>query len=286
MAGDDDLRATLNVTVMACLLLLQRRRSRNAPRRYWVHPLWRYRDTEGMKQDSRSPSGISWFTKGVEFEDKRYVFGPEPDFDGEEWLSEKPTLGLRFPNLPYYLDDDVKITQSLAILRYLARKHELAATDEEETLELDMLEQQARDVSWVLLMAVASPSYEETRPKYEEKMESLLQPWDEHLQDKEWAIGDRVTYVDFLLYEGLDWNRELNGGKRELLSAPSVYSRIHVVATSAGRFEKALLESSFVAEMKASFGRPQCVDADIAFFEHGSHNGAVVSVDPTLAVHR
>ncbi|KAL3209878.1 hypothetical protein MRX96_037685 [Rhipicephalus microplus] len=50
MAGDDDLRATLNVTVMACLLLLQRRHSRNAPRRYWVHPLWRYRDTEGMKQ--------------------------------------------------------------------------------------------------------------------------------------------------------------------------------------------------------------------------------------------
>nr|XP_037285860.1 protein ALP1-like [Rhipicephalus microplus] len=48
MAGDDDLLATLNVTMMACLLLLQRRRSRNAPRRYWVHPLWRYRDTEGQ----------------------------------------------------------------------------------------------------------------------------------------------------------------------------------------------------------------------------------------------
>ncbi|KAL3189805.1 hypothetical protein MRX96_020831 [Rhipicephalus microplus] len=48
MVGDDNLLATLNVTLMACLLLLQRRRSRNAPRRYCVHPLWRYRDTEGQ----------------------------------------------------------------------------------------------------------------------------------------------------------------------------------------------------------------------------------------------
>ncbi|XP_037273646.2 glutathione S-transferase Mu 2-like [Rhipicephalus microplus] len=184
-------------------------------------PILGYWDIRGLAQPIRN----LLVYQGVEFEDKRYVFGPEPDFDGEEWLSEKPALGLRFPNLPYYLDDDVKITQSLAILRYLARKHELAATDEEETLELDMLEQQARDLSWVLLMAVASPSYEETRPKYEEKMESLLQPWDEHLQDKEWAIGDRVTYVDFLLYEGLDWNRELNGGAFEGFSTLTSYMK-------------------------------------------------------------
>ncbi|KAL1479170.1 hypothetical protein MTO96_052076 [Rhipicephalus appendiculatus] len=45
--ADDDLLATLNVTMIACLLLLRRRRSRHAPRRFWVHPLWRYRDTEG-----------------------------------------------------------------------------------------------------------------------------------------------------------------------------------------------------------------------------------------------
>ncbi|KAH7976274.1 hypothetical protein HPB52_010443 [Rhipicephalus sanguineus] len=108
-----------------------------------------YWDIRGLAQPIRN----MLVYQGVEFEDKRYVFGPEPDFDGEEWLSEKSTLGLRFPNLPYYMDDDVKITQSLAILRYLARKHELAAKDEDETLELDMLEQQARDLSWGLLMA-------------------------------------------------------------------------------------------------------------------------------------
>ena len=31
-----------------------------------------------------------------------------------------------FPNLPWMIDGDVKITQSLAILKYIARKHGLS----------------------------------------------------------------------------------------------------------------------------------------------------------------
>lgn len=65
--------------------------------------------------------------KGVQFEDRQYKFGTAPDFDRSDWLKEKFNLGLPFPNLPYYIDGDVKLTQSLAILRYLGRKHDLAA---------------------------------------------------------------------------------------------------------------------------------------------------------------
>lgn len=65
--------------------------------------------------------------KGVEFEDKVYKLGPAPDFNFTDWLKEKFTLGLAFPNLPYFIDEDVRITQSLAILRYLGRKYDLAA---------------------------------------------------------------------------------------------------------------------------------------------------------------
>ena len=31
--------------------------------------------------------------------------------------------GLPLPNLPYYIDGDLKLTQSMAILRHLGRKH-------------------------------------------------------------------------------------------------------------------------------------------------------------------
>ena len=36
---------------------------------------------------------------GVEHEDKRYNFGPAPDYDSSEWLKDKFNLGLDFPNV-------------------------------------------------------------------------------------------------------------------------------------------------------------------------------------------
>lgn len=57
----------------------------------------------------------------------QYVQGDAPGFDRSDWLNEKETLGLDFPNLPYMIDGDLRITQSHAILTYLARKHDLGA---------------------------------------------------------------------------------------------------------------------------------------------------------------
>ena len=59
------------------------------------------------------------------YDEKRCTMGDAPDFDRSQWLNEKFKLGLDFPNLPYLIDGSHKITQSNAILRYLARKHNL-----------------------------------------------------------------------------------------------------------------------------------------------------------------
>ncbi|XP_077507533.1 glutathione S-transferase-like [Amblyomma americanum] len=148
--------------------------------------------------------------KGVAFEDKLYRFGPAPDFDRSHWQGEKFSLGLQFPNLPYYIDGDVKVTQSLAILRYLARKHDLAARNEQETLQMDLLEQQAKDLALGLTMTALNPTFDEARKKYQDNLVTVLKPWADHMRDRKWALGDRLTYVDFLLYEALDWNHEFN----------------------------------------------------------------------------
>lgn len=67
-----------------------------------------------------------------------------------EWLADKPNLGLAFPNLPYLIDGDVKLTQSLAIMRYLARKAGLFGVPADATAaqiaQLDLIEQQANDL--------------------------------------------------------------------------------------------------------------------------------------------
>ena len=49
---------------------------------------------------------------GVDYTDKKYSYGPAPEFSREEWTSEKPTLGLPFTNLPYFIDGDAKVTET------------------------------------------------------------------------------------------------------------------------------------------------------------------------------
>uniref|UniRef100_A0A3Q3WT83 glutathione transferase n=1 Tax=Mola mola TaxID=94237 RepID=A0A3Q3WT83_MOLML len=48
-----------------------------------------------------------------------------PDYDKSGWFGVKNKLGLDFPNLPYLVDGDKKIVQSNAIMRYIARKHNM-----------------------------------------------------------------------------------------------------------------------------------------------------------------
>lgn len=44
----------------------------------------------------------------AEFEEKLYGFSEE---ERKEWQDDKSTIDLAFPNLPYYIDGDVKLTQ-------------------------------------------------------------------------------------------------------------------------------------------------------------------------------
>lgn len=52
--------------------------------------------------------------KEAEFEEKLYYFCDE---ERKEWLADKSSLDLDFPNLPYYIDGDVKLTQVI-LTRY------------------------------------------------------------------------------------------------------------------------------------------------------------------------
>lgn len=46
----------------------------------------------------------------VDYTDKIYKLGPPPNTK-EDWLKEKFNLGLDFPNVPYYIDGDTKLSQ-------------------------------------------------------------------------------------------------------------------------------------------------------------------------------
>ncbi|MEE6512427.1 hypothetical protein FKM82_019410 [Ascaphus truei] len=145
---------------------------------------------------------------GTLYEEKLYVTGDAPDYDQSQWLDEKEKLGLDFPNLPYLLDEDVKLTQSNAILRYIARKHGRGEL-EGEKLRVDLMENQVMDFQRDLVTIAYNPLFETLKGPYLEKLPVALTRFSHFLGDGAWIAGEKITFADFLMYDVLDQHRML-----------------------------------------------------------------------------
>ncbi|GIY41403.1 glutathione S-transferase Mu 1 [Caerostris darwini] len=170
-------------------------------------PVLGYWNIRGLAQPIRLMLAYS----ETPFEDKKYAYGPAPDFDRGTWLKEKPTLGLDFPNLPYYIDGDIKLTQSITIMRYLARKLKLEPETEEDSILADLIEQQVADFRSGLVRIAYNPDFEKLKEEYLKNLPNQLKAFSEFLGKRQWfASQDKVTYVDFMTYEALDNHRVLS----------------------------------------------------------------------------
>ncbi|KAJ6646585.1 Glutathione S-transferase Mu 3 [Pseudolycoriella hygida] len=164
-------------------------------------PVLGYWNVRGLTSPIRN---LLHFTE-TEYEEKLYGFRDE---ERKEWLADKSTLDLDFPNLPYYIDGNVKLTQSTAILRYLGRKFNLIGDNEEQTQRLDLAEQQAVDLRMGLIRLVYfSSNFTQSKEDYLKMLPGLIKEFSKFLGSNKWVLGEKITYVDFLLYDALDFNR-------------------------------------------------------------------------------
>ncbi|XP_027766036.1 glutathione S-transferase 2-like [Empidonax traillii] len=141
------------------------------------------------------------------YQERQYRSGPAPDFDQSDWTNEKEKLGLDFPNLPYLIDGPVKLTQSNAILRYIARKHNMCGETEEEKQRVDVLENQLMDFRMGFIRLCYNPDFEKLKAGYLEQLPKKLQEFSRYLGSRTWFAGDKLTFVDFLAYDMLDQHR-------------------------------------------------------------------------------
>ncbi|XP_039107065.1 glutathione S-transferase Mu 1 isoform X4 [Hyaena hyaena] len=138
------------------------------------------------------------------YEEKKYTMGDAPDYDRSQWLGEKFKLGLDFPNLPYLIDGAHRITQSNAILRYIARKHNLCGETEEEKIRVDILENEVMDTRMSLARICYNRDFEKLKPAYLESIPDKMKLYSQFLGMRTWFAGEKLTYVDFLAYDVLD----------------------------------------------------------------------------------
>jgi len=167
-------------------------------------PVLGYWKIRGLAQPIRLMLGYA----DVEYEEKMYEQGDGPEFSRDAWLKEKFTLGLDFPNLPYYIDGDVKLSQSSAILRHIARKHDLMGKNDQEKDRCDQAAEQIcdfrREFARLNYGVYFGTNFKEKGPLYAQNIAKSLEPFDAFLGDNEWLAGANITWADFIMWEMLD----------------------------------------------------------------------------------
>ncbi|KAG8200961.1 hypothetical protein JTE90_020597 [Oedothorax gibbosus] len=161
-------------------------------------PIFGYWDVRGIAE----PIRYLLRYKNVDFEDKQYLLS-----DPDSWFGTKFTYGLDFPNLPYYMDGSVKLTQSTTILRYLAKKYNLEGETEEEKLRVSLLEQQIVDWRTSIIRLVYNENYEKLQPDFVKGVPEQLKRFEAFLGDRKFFAGEHLTYVDLMAFEIIEYYR-------------------------------------------------------------------------------
>ena len=131
--------------------------------------------------------------------------------ESHDWEAHKGTLSMPFPNLPYLIDSSgptkVQLTQSNAVMRYLARRFDYYGDTESDQIWIDILQDEAYDFRNLIISTaytlgteyqVAFNEFTSTAvPRYLDGFENYLSNRGIHTH----FVGSRISLVDFILYE-------------------------------------------------------------------------------------
>ena len=141
---------------------------------------------------------------GVDYKEDIYEQGDGPEYSRACWLDKKDTLGLQFPNLPYYIDGTMKVTEAMPIMKYIAYKYgpELLGGSPAEIAKVEMVAGIVTDLKGAITM----PCYTSgDRNAITMNLMEKVKPLVAFLGDKKFLVGDNVTYIDFVFFELIDF---------------------------------------------------------------------------------
>ena len=144
---------------------------------------------------------------GARYDDVRIDAGAADSDDYKQvWFRAKPQVGERvpFPNLPYLLDGDVRISQSSAILRHVGRAHGLLGDGTAAgAARVDFVLDQLVDFD----NAFTGTCYRNWAARddyFEHKMRPALAQFESLLGDERFFAGAAPSVADFKAYEAFD----------------------------------------------------------------------------------
>jgi len=137
---------------------------------------------------------------GVDYEEQ--LFDNSNETGDAEWAKIKPTLGMIAPNLPYYIDDKEKLSESKAILKYVIRRYEpsLLPTDISLLAKTEEVEGILGDIDRFFAMSVYTDT-EMANSMFESMVPAKLAALSKFLGTNKFFLGNEPSFVDFLAYE-------------------------------------------------------------------------------------
>jgi len=140
------------------------------------------------------------------YENATYQFGPPPENSRADWMDVKFTMNLDFPNLPYLIDQQhgLRITESQAILRYLARELNIGSKDSQGIAREEMVADVVRELFTQWAKINYSKDFDQLKGPYVKDLPASLKPLESFLKERKWLGGNDLCYADFLLFEFLN----------------------------------------------------------------------------------
>ena len=140
---------------------------------------------------------------GLKYKDTRYQAGPPPLSDRSAWTDVKESMGMDFPNLPYVVHGDVKLSQSNTILRYVASLtpggRRLLGTSLEEAAKIDELLNVLMDLRNTIVRC-AYGTYPEGLPAMVSSATMFLTRIEKMMKGP-FLFGSSPRLPDFVMYE-------------------------------------------------------------------------------------
>ncbi|XP_056416653.1 glutathione S-transferase Mu 4-like [Hyla sarda] len=82
-------------------------------------------------------------------------------------------------------------------------------TENEKNL-VSLIENEAMDFRMRLVAISYNPQFEQLKGPYLEKLPTVLAKFSKFLGERQWFVGDKITFADFLMYDVLDQHHMLD----------------------------------------------------------------------------